>query len=74
MELTEINVVAQKPRKNYDTGISAMQIRLFIATLALVLCVIAARADKPIVIKDSEATCPRGAFLLPGVLVCRTAE
>src|SRR6266478_7846681 len=34
---------------------SAMPIRLFIAMLALLLCVIAARADKPIVIKDSEA-------------------
>ena len=32
-----------------------MQTRLFIAMLALLLCVIAARADKPIVIKDSEA-------------------
>jgi len=32
-----------------------MPIRLFIAMLALLLCVIAARADKPIVIKDSEA-------------------
>src|ERR1700745_3801953 len=32
-----------------------MLIRLFIAMLALLLCVIAARADKPIVIKDSEA-------------------
>ena len=33
-----------------------MLIRLFIAILALILCAIAARADKPIVIKDSEAT------------------
>ena len=32
-----------------------MLTRLFIAMLALLLCVIAARADKPIVIKDSEA-------------------
>ena len=32
-----------------------MPIRLFIAMLALLLCVIAARADKPTVIKDSEA-------------------
>jgi RecJ-like exonuclease len=32
-----------------------MQIRLFIATLALVLCAIAAHADEPKVIKDSEA-------------------
>ena len=32
-----------------------MLIRLFIATLALLLCAIAARGDKPIVIKDSEA-------------------
>ena len=32
-----------------------MLIRLFIAMLALLLCAIAARADKPIVIKDSEA-------------------
>ena len=32
-----------------------MPIRLFIAMLALLLCVIAARADKPIVINDSEA-------------------
>ena len=32
-----------------------MRIRLFIAILALVLCAIAARANKPIVIKDSEA-------------------
>src|SRR5215469_10102910 len=32
-----------------------MRIRLFNAILALLLCVIAARADKPIVIKDSEA-------------------
>ena len=32
-----------------------MLIRLFIATLALLLCAIAAREDKPIVIKDSEA-------------------
>ena len=32
-----------------------MLIRLFIAILALILCAIAARADKPIVIKDSEA-------------------
>jgi len=32
-----------------------MQIRLFIAILALLLCVIAARADDLIVIKDSEA-------------------
>ena len=33
----------------------AMRIRLFIAIFALLLCVIAAHADKPIVIKDSEA-------------------
>ena len=33
-----------------------MQIRLFIAMLVLLLCVIAAPADKPEVIKDSEAT------------------
>jgi RecJ-like exonuclease len=32
-----------------------MLIRLFIAMLTLLLCAIAARADKPIVIKDSEA-------------------
>src|SRR5215471_15584388 len=32
-----------------------MRIRLFIAILALVLCAIAVRAGKPIVIKDSEA-------------------
>ena len=32
-----------------------MLIRLFIAMLALLLCAIAARADKPIVIKDSQA-------------------
>src|SRR5215468_4037204 len=32
-----------------------MPIRLFIAMLALLPCVIAACADKPIVIKDSEA-------------------
>src|SRR6266436_158637 len=32
-----------------------MLTRLFIAMLALLLCVIAARADKPILIKDSEA-------------------
>jgi RecJ-like exonuclease len=32
-----------------------MLIRLFIAMLALLLCVIAARADKPRVIKDWEA-------------------
>jgi len=32
-----------------------MQIRLFVPILALLLCAIAARADKPIVIKDSEA-------------------
>ena len=32
-----------------------MLIRLFIAILALPLCVITAHADKPIVIKDSEA-------------------
>ena len=32
-----------------------MLIRVFIAMLALLPCVIAARADKPIVIKDSEA-------------------
>jgi DNA/RNA endonuclease YhcR with UshA esterase domain len=32
-----------------------MQIRLFVAILALLLCAIAARADKPIVIKDSES-------------------
>src|SRR5262252_906370 len=32
-----------------------MQIRLFIAMLALVLCAIAAHADEPKVIKDSEA-------------------
>jgi DNA/RNA endonuclease YhcR with UshA esterase domain len=32
-----------------------MRIRLFIVILALLLCVIAARADKPILIKDSEA-------------------
>src|SRR6266404_1516863 len=34
---------------------SAMPIRLFIAMLALLLCDTVARADKPIVIKDSEA-------------------
>src|SRR5215475_5040449 len=33
-----------------------MLIRLFIAMLVLFLCVIAAPADKPEVIKDSEAT------------------
>ena len=33
----------------------AMRIRLFIPILTLLLCEIAARADKPIVIKDSEA-------------------
>ena len=33
-----------------------MRIRLFNAILALLLCVIAAPADKPKVIKDSEAT------------------
>ena len=33
-----------------------MLIRVFIAILALLLCVIAAPADKPKVIKDSEAT------------------
>src|SRR5215468_4915327 len=32
-----------------------MRIRLFNAILALLLCVIAARGDEPIVIKDSEA-------------------
>jgi len=32
-----------------------MRIRLFIAILALVLCAIAVRANRPIVIKDSEA-------------------
>ena len=32
-----------------------MPIRLFITILALLLCEIAAHADKPIVIKDSEA-------------------
>ena len=32
-----------------------MLIRLFIAILALLLCVIMAHADQPIVIKDSEA-------------------
>src|SRR6516165_3420289 len=32
-----------------------MRIRLFIAILTLLLCAIAARADKPTVIKDSEA-------------------
>ena len=32
-----------------------MQIRLFIAMLALVLCTIAAHADEPKVIRDSEA-------------------
>src|SRR5262245_54063486 len=32
-----------------------MLMRLFIAILALFLCVITLRADKPIVIKDSEA-------------------
>ncbi len=32
-----------------------MRIRLLIAILALLLCAILARADKPIVIKDSEA-------------------
>src|SRR6516164_2639559 len=32
-----------------------MQIRLSVPILALLLCAIAARADKPIVIKDSEA-------------------
>src|SRR5215510_1402407 len=32
-----------------------MQIRLFVAILALFLCAIAARNGKPIVIKDSEA-------------------
>ena len=32
-----------------------MLTRLFIAMLALLFCVIAVRADKPIVIKDSEA-------------------
>src|SRR6516164_10457981 len=32
-----------------------MRIRLFIAILALLLCAIAARANEPIVIKDSEA-------------------
>ena len=32
-----------------------MPIRLFIAILTLLLCAIAARGDKPIVIKDSEA-------------------
>jgi DNA/RNA endonuclease YhcR with UshA esterase domain len=32
-----------------------MRIRLFIAILALLLCAIPARGDKPIVIKDSEA-------------------
>ena len=33
-----------------------MLIRLFIAMLTLLLCAIAVHADKPIVIKDSEAT------------------
>src|SRR5215831_1481138 len=32
-----------------------MLIRLFIATLALLLCEIGARGEKPIVLKDSEA-------------------
>jgi hypothetical protein len=32
-----------------------MLIRLFIVMLVLLLCVIAVHADKPIVIKDSEA-------------------
>ncbi len=36
-------------------GHFAMRIRLLIAILALLLCAILARADKPIVIKDSEA-------------------
>ena len=36
-------------------GYVAMRIRLLIAILALLLCAILARADKPIVIKDSEA-------------------
>jgi DNA/RNA endonuclease YhcR with UshA esterase domain len=36
-------------------GHFAMRIRLLIGILGLLLCAIAARADKPIVIKDSEA-------------------
>jgi DNA/RNA endonuclease YhcR with UshA esterase domain len=36
-------------------GHFATRIRLLIAILALLLCAILARADKPIVIKDSEA-------------------
>jgi hypothetical protein len=36
-------------------GYFAMRIRLLIGILGLLLCAIAARADKPIVIKDSEA-------------------
>jgi len=36
-------------------GYVAMRICLLIAILALLLCAILARADKPIVIKDSEA-------------------
>jgi hypothetical protein len=47
-----------------------MRIHLFIVILALLLCVITARADKPIVIKDSEATCPRAASFC---LACSSA-
>ena len=36
-------------------GHFVMRIRLFIAILGLLFCAIVARADKPIVIKDSEA-------------------
>ena len=52
-----------------------MLIRPFIAMLALLLCAIAARADKPIVIKDSEAIQYVGKEVeVRGCVVCVTTS
>ena len=44
----------KQPIATYDAEF-AMRVHLLITTIALLLCVIVARAGEPIVIKDSEA-------------------
>jgi len=46
--------VIKQPIATYDAEF-AMRVHLLITTIALLLCVIVARAGEPIVIKDSEA-------------------
>ena len=55
MELKKTQADSTQADGDLGYGVFAISIRPLFAVLALLLCVVAARADKPIVIKDSEA-------------------